>query len=64
VNQILRKIKKFKKNIRISYVNSPIMNQLSYHVDKAKLSKHGLTLNSNLDTEIKDTLNLFKNTKK
>jgi hypothetical protein len=40
------------------------MNQLSYHVDKTKLSKHGVILNSNLDTEIKDTLNLFKNTKK
>ncbi len=40
------------------------MNQLSYHVDKTKLSKRGLELNSNLETEINDTLNLFKNIKK
>jgi len=40
------------------------MNQLSYHVDKTKLSKRGVVLNSNLDFEIKDTLNLFKNIKK
>ena len=64
VNQILKKIKKFKKKIRVNYVNSPILNQLSYHVDKTKLSKRGLELNSNLETEINDTLNLFKNIKK
>ncbi len=33
VNQILNKIKKINKKIKIVYVNSPIMNQLSYHVD-------------------------------
>ena len=40
------------------------MNQLSYHVDKSKLSKRGLVLNSDLNFEINDTLNLFKNIKK
>ena len=60
VNQIINKIKKLKKNIKISYVNSAIMNQLSYHVDKKKLSNRGLFLNSNLDKDIADTLNLFK----
>ena len=39
VNQILNKIKKFKKKINIVYVNSPIMNQLSYHVDDRKIKK-------------------------
>ena len=37
VNDILNKIKKYKKNIKIKLVSSPIMNQLSYHVDKKKL---------------------------
>jgi UDP-glucose 4-epimerase len=60
VNQIINKIKKLKKNIKISYVNSAIMNQLSYHVDKKKLSNRGLFLNSNLYKDIADTLNLFK----
>ena len=37
VNDILNKIKKYKKNINIKFVSSPIMNQLSYHVDKKSL---------------------------
>ena len=60
VNQIINKIKKIKKNIEITYVNSAIMNQLSYHVGKKKLSDKGLFLNSNLDRDIANTLNLFK----
>tara|TARA_B100000767_G_scaffold11969_1_gene11591 strand:+ start:243 stop:1169 length:927 start_codon:yes stop_codon:yes gene_type:complete len=60
VNQIINKIKKIKKNIEITYVNSAIMNQLSYHVGKKKLSNKGLFLNSNLDRDIANTLNLFK----
>jgi UDP-glucose 4-epimerase len=63
VNQIINKIKKLKKGIKIAYVNSAIMNQLSYHVDKKKLSKRGLFLDSSLDRDIANTLNLFKNIK-
>ena len=32
------------------------MNQLSYHVDKKKLSKRGLFLNSNLDRDIEELI--------
>ena len=60
VNQILKKIKKIKKKLNIKYVNSPIMNQLSYHVDDKKIKKNGLKLNSKIDTDIKNTLNLLK----
>ena len=63
VEQIINKIKKIKKKLKITLVNSPIMNQLSYHVDKKKLSKNGLFLNSNLDKEIIQTLGLFKDIK-
>ena len=35
------------------------MNQLSYHVDGTKLKSAGLKLSSNLEKDIKDTLNLF-----
>ena len=59
VNQILKKIKKFKKNIGISLVNSAIMNQLSYHVDDSKIRKEGLKLNAKIDDDIRDTLKLF-----
>jgi len=64
VKQILKKIKKYKKNIKINFVDSAIMNQLSYHVSKKKLSAKGLSLNSNLDRDIANTLKLFKNIKK
>ena len=40
----LYKIKKYKKKIKIKFVHSEIMNQLSYHVDKKKLNKEGLNL--------------------
>ena len=60
VNQILNKIKKIKKKIKVVYVNSPIMNQLSYHVDDQKIKNKGLILKSNIDVDIKDTLLLFK----
>ena len=59
VNQILKKIRKIKKKIKITFVKSKIMNQLSYHVDDTKLKNEGLKLNSNLEKDIKDTLNLF-----
>ena len=60
VNQILKKIKKFKRKIKITFVKSEIMNQLSYHVNNAKLNNAGLKLNANLEKDIENTLNLFK----
>ena len=61
VKQIIDKIKIFKKNIKIKFVYSEIMNQLSYHVSKDKLNKEGLKLNNKIKFDIKDTLNLLKN---
>ncbi len=61
VKQIIKKIKKFKKKLKIKFVNSKIMNQLSYHVDKRKLNKEGLDLNSKIIDDIKDTMKLLKN---
>ena len=60
VSQILFKIKKiFNKKIKINYVNSKIMNQLSYKVDGSKLRKLGLILSSNIDIDIKNTKNIL-----
>ena len=61
VHQILNKVKKYKKNLRITFVSSPIMNQLSYHVDNKKLSEQGLQLSHKIENDIKDTINLLKN---
>jgi UDP-glucose 4-epimerase len=60
VNQILKKIRKYKKKIKISFVRSEIMNQLSYHVDDSKLKNEGLILSASLEKDVKDTLDLFK----
>ena len=60
VKEIIQTIKKYKKNIRIKFVKSKIMNQLSYHVENKKLKKLGLTLNSAIKKDIKETLNIFK----
>lgn len=60
VKQILNKIKKTKKKIKVKLVNSAIMNKLSYFVDDAKLTNLGIKLNSNIETDIKNTLKLFK----
>ena len=59
VKQIISKIKKRKK-YKIQLVSSKIMNQLSYHVDDSKLRNFGINLNSDIQKDIDDTLNLFK----
>ena len=61
VNQIIKNIKKYKKKIKVKLVSSAIMNQLSYHVSQTKLNKEGLTLHSDIEKDIKDTLKLLKN---
>jgi len=64
VNQILNKIRKFKRKINIDYVNAPIMNQLSYHVDDSKIKLQGLKTKGSLENDIKNTLKLLDNLKR
>ena len=54
-------IKKYKKNIKIKFVKSRIINQLSYKVKKEKIILKNINLNSNIQKDIKQTLNLLKN---
>ena len=61
VSQILKKIRKHKKNIKVKLVNSAIMNQLSYHVSSRKLENNGLYLKGNIEDDIKQTLKLLSN---
>ena len=61
VNQILQKIRKFKKNIKVKFVSSKIMNQLSYHVAKDKLNNEGLYLKNKIIYDINDTMKILKN---
>jgi len=62
VNQIIKKIVKYcDKKVKYNLVNSPIMNQLSYHVSKSKLKNSGINLNNKIESDIQETLNLLKN---
>ncbi len=61
VSQIIGKIKRFKKKVKVKFISSKIMNQLSYHVDKSKLAKEGILLNSKIENDIKNTINTLKN---
>ena len=61
VSQILEKIRKYKKNIKVKLVKSAIMNQLSYHVSSKKLERNGLYLKGNIENDIKKTLKLLSN---
>lgn len=60
VNDILKKIRKYKNDIQIKYVKVKIMNKINFMIDNSKLETLGVKLRSNLDKEIKETLNLFK----
>ena len=59
VKEIIDKIKISKKNIKIKFVNSKIMNQLSYKVDKSKIEKLGIKLNSDINQDIQETLKIL-----
>jgi len=61
VDQILKKISKYKKKIKVKFVDTEIMNQLSYHVSKKKIENEGLILKQNIENDIKDTLKLLGN---
>ena len=61
VNQIIKKIRKYKKKVKLKLVSSEIMNQLSYNVSQKKLNKEGLYLSSDIEKDIKDTIQLLKN---
>ena len=63
VKEIIQKIKKFKRKIKIEFVKSKIMNQLSYKVNKTKIEKLGIKLNNNIQDDIKQTFKIlnFKN---
>mgnify|MGYP001174728454 CR=1 FL=1 len=61
VGQILKKIRKYKKDIKIKLVKTAIMNQLSYHVSKKKIENEGIILKHDIENDIKDTLRLLGN---
>ncbi len=63
VSQIVRIIKKHKKGVKIKFIKTKIMNRLSYLVVNDKLRELGLKLDGSIESDIKETLKLFKNLK-
>ena len=63
VKQIVNEIKKHKSKVKIKFVNSAIMNKLSYLVDDSKIKSLGVKFNSKIEIDIKETLNLLSTLK-
>ena len=61
VEEVVSKIRKYKKNIKLEFVNSKIMNQLSYEVSNTKFKKKGFIFKGDLQKSINKTLDLLKN---
>lgn len=60
VKEILTKIKKRIKKIKIKFVNVKIMNQLSYDVANNKFTKLGFKYKSKIDKDIDETIDALK----
>ena len=63
VRDIINKIKIYKKKLKISFVNHEIMNQLSYNVLNTKFKNTKFNFKSDLEKQIKNTIELFDNAK-
>ena len=61
VDEISRTIKKFVSGLEVSYVDSRIMNQLSYTVSCDKFKSLGFEFKGQLSTDIKETVQLLSN---
>lgn len=60
VDTIIQAIKKYIPNLQIQFVESQIMNQLSYDVDNAKSVKKGIHYTGNLDHSLKEAIQNLK----
>jgi UDP-glucose 4-epimerase len=64
VQDILNSIKKNNLSFKVKKTLSKIMNRSTFYVSKKKLENLGLVLDSDLDTDIRETLELFTNINK
>jgi len=61
VKDVLTVIKKFIPEIKIKFVDSPIMNQLSYEVSNKKSRDKGFVYKGNIEKSIRETITKFQN---
>ena len=60
VKEIILLIKNYVNHIKIEYVDSKIMNQLSYEVSNKKIVKKGFTFDGNLKKGVKNIISPLK----
>ena len=60
VKDIIEHIKQYEKNLSIEYVETNIMNQLSYEVLNKKFINQGFEFKGNINTAIKETIAQLK----
>lgn len=60
VKDVVKTISQFIPNLSVNYVESPIMNQLSYEVDDKKFRKLGFTPNGDLREGIKSSIDKLR----
>ena len=60
LKNIIGYFKKYKKNIKLKFENSALINQYSYKVSNVKFAKEGFYLKSKIQYDIKSTLKIFK----
>jgi len=61
VSEIISSIKKNISNLKIDYIDSEIMNQLTYTVENKKFKQTGFKFTGNLFREITKTIKILKN---
>ena len=59
LSEIVDIIKQQVPDLQVEMVNTPLLNQYSYHVDSSKIQATGFIANCNLEVEIKKTLSLL-----
>ena len=63
VNKIVETIKAYVPDLSVQYVDTEIMNQLSYHVSNTRFIGKGFQFRGDLEQGIKETIGLFKGMK-
>jgi len=64
VDDILRAISQYVPDLQINFVDTAIMNQLSYHVSSERFKKMGFEATGDLDVGIRQTIELLKGVRK
>lgn len=59
VRDIVESIRNHRNNLKVNFVDSPIMNQLSYNVSNAKSKNLGFEYQGNIENGIAETMALF-----